>query len=242
MQDSQKDFDAAWKKLTSQGEMCGPAPKPFTPVGIRKDVQEAGPLYHGTKAALKPGDFLKPGFPSNYGAHRIANFVYVTAILGWGGIGSPIGPRGGTRPGVYCGAYRPHRGRPQCNGSKVSGEPLPLLPHPISFAGGWRGFRLENPSAGSPRKDPQAYGSGRCARDRSHQRMIRFRPLLRAGLVQALGYRRTPHQRACERFFAVATYCCAVATVFWLQVSLLGGILPEKGGRKHDLWRKNPAA
>lgn len=81
MQDSQKDFDAAWKKLTSQGEMCGPAPKPFTPVGIRKDVQEAGPLYHGTKAALKPGDFLKPGFPSNYGAHRIANFVYVTAIL-----------------------------------------------------------------------------------------------------------------------------------------------------------------
>lgn len=81
MQDSQKDFDAAWKKLTSQGEMCGPTPKPFTPVGIRKDVQEAGPLYHGTKAALKPGDFLKPGFPSNYGAHRIANFVYVTAIL-----------------------------------------------------------------------------------------------------------------------------------------------------------------
>lgn len=123
MQDSQKDFDAAWKKLTSQGEMCGPAPKPFTPVGIRKDVQEAGPLYHGTKAALKPGDFLKPGFPSNYGAHRIANFVYVTAILDGAALGSPIGPRGGTRPGVYCGAYRPHRGRPQCNGSKFPGNP-----------------------------------------------------------------------------------------------------------------------
>lgn len=81
MQDSQRDFDQAWKKLTSQGEMCGPQTKPFTPVGIRKDVRETGPLYHGTKADLAPGDLITPGFPSNYGAHRIANFVYVTAIL-----------------------------------------------------------------------------------------------------------------------------------------------------------------
>ncbi len=81
MQDSQTDFHQAWKKLTSQGEMCGPVTKPFTPVGIRKDVREPGPLYHGTKADLRPGQLIKPGFPSNYVAHRIANFVYVTAIL-----------------------------------------------------------------------------------------------------------------------------------------------------------------
>lgn len=55
-------------------------PQSFTPAGIRKNVKEEGPLYHGTKADLKTGDDLKPGFPSNYGARRPANFVYVTAI------------------------------------------------------------------------------------------------------------------------------------------------------------------
>lgn len=69
------------EKMTAQGEMCGPVTKPFTPVGIRKDVRETGPLYHGTKADLRPGQLLKPGLPSNYRAHRIANFVYVTVIL-----------------------------------------------------------------------------------------------------------------------------------------------------------------
>jgi len=42
---------------------------------------DAGPFYHGTKADLKPGDLLKPSFSSNYGAHKQANFVYLTATL-----------------------------------------------------------------------------------------------------------------------------------------------------------------
>lgn len=73
-------FDAAWKKLTSSGEMCDSEVRTFQPVGLRKDVQEEGPLYHGTKADLKIGDFITPGYPSNYGAREKANFVYVTAI------------------------------------------------------------------------------------------------------------------------------------------------------------------
>lgn len=81
MKDSEKSFDQAWQKLTTEGEMCSATASPkFTPVGIRKDVKEKGPLYHGTKADLKIGDYLKPGYPSNYGARKIANFVYVTAI------------------------------------------------------------------------------------------------------------------------------------------------------------------
>lgn len=54
--------------------------KNFVPVGVRKNVKETAPLYHGTKADLKIGDFLKPGYPSNYGKRQIANFVYVTAM------------------------------------------------------------------------------------------------------------------------------------------------------------------
>lgn len=42
---------------------------------------DAGPFYHGTKADLKSGDLLEPGFRSNYGERKKANFVYLTATL-----------------------------------------------------------------------------------------------------------------------------------------------------------------
>jgi len=38
-------------------------------------------LYHGTKASLKKGDLIGPGFNSNYGQRKKANFVYLTATL-----------------------------------------------------------------------------------------------------------------------------------------------------------------
>lgn len=42
---------------------------------------DSGPFYHGTKAALKPGDLLEPGYSSNYGERKKANYVYLTATL-----------------------------------------------------------------------------------------------------------------------------------------------------------------
>lgn len=42
---------------------------------------DSGPFYHGTKADLKPGDLLEPGYGSNYGERKKANFVYLTATL-----------------------------------------------------------------------------------------------------------------------------------------------------------------
>lgn len=44
-------------------------------------VLDKGPFYHGTKADLIPGDLLEPGFSSNYGEQKKANFVYMTATL-----------------------------------------------------------------------------------------------------------------------------------------------------------------
>jgi len=83
MAEDQTGFARAWAELKAGGEeLLGVEPAPFTPVGVRSDVQdEAGPLYHGTKAALAPGDLIEPGFASNYGQSVIANFVYVTAFL-----------------------------------------------------------------------------------------------------------------------------------------------------------------
>jgi rifampin ADP-ribosylating transferase len=42
---------------------------------------DAGPFFHGTKADLKSGDLLEPGYSSNFGERREANFVYLTATL-----------------------------------------------------------------------------------------------------------------------------------------------------------------
>lgn len=38
-------------------------------------------FYHGTRADLKPGDMIEPGYASNYGKGRKANYVYLTGTL-----------------------------------------------------------------------------------------------------------------------------------------------------------------
>ncbi len=44
-------------------------------------------LYHGTKANLKTGGFIGPGYNSNYGKRKQASYVYLSATLNaatWG--------------------------------------------------------------------------------------------------------------------------------------------------------------
>ena len=55
--------------------------KGFAPVGIRTNVKEPGPFYHGTKADLKPGDLVEAGHKSNYGERKKANYVYLSATM-----------------------------------------------------------------------------------------------------------------------------------------------------------------
>lgn len=43
--------------------------------------QNAIKFYHGTKANLKPGDLIEPGFNSNYGKKKKAKYIYLTATL-----------------------------------------------------------------------------------------------------------------------------------------------------------------
>jgi rifampin ADP-ribosylating transferase len=38
-------------------------------------------FHHGTRADLRIGDLIAPGFTSNYGSRRKANFVYLSATL-----------------------------------------------------------------------------------------------------------------------------------------------------------------
>jgi Rifampin ADP-ribosyl transferase len=38
-------------------------------------------FFHGTRADLKPGDLIAPGYHSNYGQRKQAAYVYLTATL-----------------------------------------------------------------------------------------------------------------------------------------------------------------
>jgi rifampin ADP-ribosylating transferase len=42
-------------------------------------VDDPGPFFHGTKADVRPGDLLTPGWRSNYGSRRVANHIYLTS-------------------------------------------------------------------------------------------------------------------------------------------------------------------
>jgi Rifampin ADP-ribosyl transferase len=41
-------------------------------------------FYHGTRADLKPGNLIEPGYHSNYGKRKQAAYVYLTATLDQG--------------------------------------------------------------------------------------------------------------------------------------------------------------
>jgi len=45
------------------------------------NMKDTGPFYHGTKAVLDIGDFLKAGHQSNYSEQLKSSYVYFTATL-----------------------------------------------------------------------------------------------------------------------------------------------------------------
>jgi rifampin ADP-ribosylating transferase len=44
-------------------------------------MTESPTYFHGTRADLRTGDLIAPGYSSNYGSRRQATFVYLTATL-----------------------------------------------------------------------------------------------------------------------------------------------------------------
>ena len=61
---------------------------------------DEGPFYHGTKADLRPGDLLTPGFRSNYRPEVLMNHIYFTALPDGAGLAAELAP-GAARPRVY---------------------------------------------------------------------------------------------------------------------------------------------
>jgi rifampin ADP-ribosylating transferase len=80
-----------------------PAPYPTMSWRSREALTIVGEViewrhYHGTRADLRPGDLIEPGYESNFGAKpRPANFVYFTRTLDAATWGAELAA--GERPG-----------------------------------------------------------------------------------------------------------------------------------------------
>ena len=61
---------------------------------------DEGPFFHGTKAELGVGDFLTPGFRSNYRPDVVMNHIYFTALRDGAGLAAELAAGEGT-PRVY---------------------------------------------------------------------------------------------------------------------------------------------
>lgn len=53
------------------------------PINQGKTAQTpfAQTYFHGTKADLKPGDLIEPGFTSNFGQNKNAKYIFLTGTL-----------------------------------------------------------------------------------------------------------------------------------------------------------------
>lgn len=88
-----------------------------------KHPLDAGPFYHGTKADLKVGDLLKPGFPSNYKPEVIMNHIYFTALVNGAGLAAELAPGDGG-PHVYLvEPTGPYENDPNVTDKKFPGNP-----------------------------------------------------------------------------------------------------------------------
>ncbi len=61
---------------------------------------DGGPFFHGTKADLRIGDLLTPGFESNYKSDVIMNHIYFTALVHGAGLAAALA-KGTGRERVY---------------------------------------------------------------------------------------------------------------------------------------------
>ena len=63
-------------------------------------MSDGGPFFHGTKAGLRVGDLLAPGFRSNYRPDVVMNHIYFTALRDGAGLAAELAAGDGV-PCVY---------------------------------------------------------------------------------------------------------------------------------------------
>ena len=59
------------------------------------EPSDTGPFFHGTRADLRVGDLLTPGFRSNYRPEVVMNHIYFTALRHGAGLAAELAAGGG---------------------------------------------------------------------------------------------------------------------------------------------------
>lgn len=110
---------------------------------------DQGPFFHGTKTALRPGDLLSPGFPSNYRPEVIMNHIYFTALADGAGLAAEIAAMDGTAH-----VYEVEPSGPYENDSNFTDKKFPGNPtrsyrstHPIRVVREVHGWTRLSPEA-----------------------------------------------------------------------------------------------
>nr|WP_019335288.1 NAD(+)--rifampin ADP-ribosyltransferase [Lactococcus petauri] len=87
-------------------------------------VHDEDPFYHGTKAKLKIGDYLRAGFASNYDSRVTMNHIYFTALKDGAGFAAQIAAGKAEVPHVYLvEPTSPYENDPNVTDKKFPGNP-----------------------------------------------------------------------------------------------------------------------
>lgn len=81
------------------------------------------PFYHGTKANLEPGDLIIPGFNSNYGSRKTANYTYFSATLEAATWGAELAQGEGSGRIYIIEPTGPYKDDPNLTDKKFPGNP-----------------------------------------------------------------------------------------------------------------------
>lgn len=112
-------------------------------------------FYHGTKANLKKGDLIEPGFNSNYGKRKKASFIYLTATLDAATRGAELA-QGEERGRAYIvEPTRPIEDDPNLTDKKYPGNPTKSYRsrHPLRILGEVTDWKEHSPELLKAMKD-----------------------------------------------------------------------------------------
>ncbi|MFC8039404.1 NAD(+)--rifampin ADP-ribosyltransferase [Paenarthrobacter sp. NPDC057355] len=88
---------------------------------------DEGPFYHGTKAEVRVGDILSPGYRSNYKPDVVMNHIYFTALRDGAGLAAELAVEltsGEGAPHVYrVEPTGPYENDPNVTDKKFPGNP-----------------------------------------------------------------------------------------------------------------------
>jgi len=82
-----------------------------------------GPFYHGTKADLKVGDLLTPGFNSNYKSDLTMNHIYFTALANGAGLAAALAKGDGSERVYVVQPTGEYENDPNLTNHKFPGNP-----------------------------------------------------------------------------------------------------------------------